>query len=111
MNTFFEVFCNPEFWIAVACAFVIALVIAYIAQDVWNTFWSLRYEEYLDEVLYPLYRPIEIGETLYDIHEDCEVVYIGRSDNGNHLVTYQEDSVVFVIETEIDNLRIINTEE
>ena len=40
-------FGSPQFWIACSSAFVVALVIAYIAQDVWDTFWALREEECL----------------------------------------------------------------
>lgn len=98
----FDVLSNPDFWIASSIAFIIAIVFATIAQDVWDTLNDIKFEE----SLLPIDRPIEVGEVLYDIREECEVIYVGQS--GVYcIVVYQEDYTVFIIKTLFENLRFI----
>lgn len=103
----FRVLSNPKFWIALCLAIMISAVIAFIAQDIWDTFMDLRDEMYLESSLLPIDRPIKIGETLYDIDEEREVIYVGQTDNNNCRIVYQDGSTVFVIETLFENLRLI----
>lgn len=77
MDKFISVLSNGEFWVAIAICFVFSLVIAVIAQDVWDNFWSISDEEYDIDELEVIDLDIEVGDTVYDTLTRRVGIYCG----------------------------------
>lgn len=96
MDKFISVISNGEFWVAIAVCFIFSFVIAVIAQDIWDNFWSPSDEEYDINDLEVIDLDIEVGDTVYDTLTRRVGIYcgdcLGQDDNVYGVVVVVLDS-------------------
>ena len=84
MDKFISMLCNGEFWVGLALCFLVSLVLAVIAQDIWDNLRNISVEEYDIDELEVIDLDVEIGDTVYDTLNRRVGIYCGS--NGDYAV-------------------------
>lgn len=110
MNKFISIISNGDFWIAIVVAFIVSFVLAYIAQDIFNSLILNRdIHEYLiiDEEL-------TIGCTVYDTLTKRVGTYCGihqENDTLYGVVVTKQNNTVYYSYSVLENLLTIKEQE
>ena len=105
MNTILK---NPEFWLAIICAFAVAFIMAEIVQYIYDELIRLSDNaEDDEEELYYSTADLTIGCLVKDIQRNWVGHYAGDSDNGLPIVVIFKNNEVIYYETNYNNLIVV----